>query len=88
MINFFSSGVKYILLKILGKNIKMNGIPVVDIRAEIKAHSGEIMLGHKMSTRSNVHIRAFDGGNISIGDLVFFNYNCVVSSSNSRPNYI
>ena len=78
MINYLLSGIKYIKLKMFSRNIKCYGIPVIDYHSIIESKDGYIELGHKMSTRSNVRIHANEGGKISIGSLVFFNYNCIV----------
>ena len=42
------------------------------------ARGGEIQLKRHVSFLNNVHIFAVDKGELSIGNHVFFNYNCIV----------
>lgn len=47
----------------------------------IAVRKASITIGKLLATRSNVEIRAFDSGKVTIGDNCFFNNNCSIACS-------
>lgn len=49
-------------------------------RVEIKGN-GKVKIGRFLMTRGPLYLKSVDGGNIIIGERVFFNHNCSITSS-------
>lgn len=61
-----------------GKNVHINGIPRFIFHMQLYAHSGKMKFGKNFLIKQGVYIAAVNGGQITIGDNVSINRNCIL----------
>ena len=66
-----------------GKNIRFDGVPSFISHMQIYVHFGRIRFGKNFSIKQGVYIAAIDGGNITFGDNVSINRNCILVCHNA-----